>query len=203
MNSKEDQFRVVYTAHVSLMRFIAKNKGIPTDEIEDLVQETFTAYYSHYPVDWPECKVKATLMKIMKNRCVDYYRSQGSHPVTYYDPTLIQDASLINERKFGRDSLSILLEQQEYEAVMEALKSMRKEWLVVFVLHVIEGRPMTEVSEILGIRADTCRARLARGRKHLRKCLCPEAPEKYRPTGRNRTSSLRNMGKTKELPEGT
>ncbi|MCI8659746.1 MAG: RNA polymerase sigma factor [Lachnospiraceae bacterium] len=203
MKSKEDQFRAVYTAHVSLIRLIAKNKGIPTDEIDDLVQETFTAYFSHYPVDWPEYKVRATLMKIMKNRCIDYYRSQGSHPVTYYDPAIIQDASLINEKSFGRDSLSILLERQEYEAVMEALKSMKKEWLIVFVLHVIEGRPMTEVSKILGVRADTCRARLARGRNHLRKCLCPEAPEKYRPTGRNKTSPMVNMRKTQGIPEGT
>lgn len=190
MVSGEDQFRTIYMTHVSLIRAIGKKRGIPIDEIEDLVQETFTAYYSHYPVDWPEYKVRATLMKIMRNRCVDFYRSLGTHPVTYCDLSTIQNASLLNGRRYSRDSLSILLERQEYEDVMEAFKTMKQEWIIVMMLHIVEGRPMTEVSKILGIQTDTCRARLYRGRNHLRKCLCPEAPEKYRPTGRKRSSPV-------------
>jgi RNA polymerase sigma factor, sigma-70 family len=203
MNSKEEQFLAIYEAYMPLLRIIARKKMIPPDDIDDLIQESFASYYSHYPLDWPDYKIKSTLAKIIRNRCTDYYRRQGTNPVTYYDPAIIQEVALSDSRKSGRDNLSILLEQQECEAVLAAIRSMKEEWEQVFTLHVIEDRPMTEVSRILGVSPEACRARLSRGRKYLRKCLCPEDPEKYRPTARSKSSPLVNISEDKKLPEGT
>ncbi len=203
MNSKEEQFLAIYETYMPLLRIIARKKMIPPDEIDDLIQESFAAYYSHYPMDWPDYKIKSTLAKIITNRCTDYYRRQGTNPVTYYDPAVIQEVALSESRKNARDNLSMFLEHQEYEAVITAIKGMKEEWEQVFVLHVIEGRPMTEVSQILGISSEACRARLSRGRKYLRKCLCPEDPEKYRPTARSKSSPLVEITEAKKIPEGT
>ena len=51
MNSKEEQFLAIYETYMPLLRIIARKKMIPPDEIDDLIQESFAAYYSHYPMD--------------------------------------------------------------------------------------------------------------------------------------------------------
>lgn len=206
MSNEEERFRVIYKTYMPLVRIIARDKAIPIDEIDDFVQDTFAAYYSHYPLDWPERQMKAALITIVKHLCVDYYRKQETHLVTYCDPVTIQEAFSIYDQKFVRDNLSVYLEHQEYEEVLKAMKSMRPDWLEVFLLYIMEGRTMAEVSAILGISIDACRARLSRGRKYLRKNLCPEDPEKYRPTGRSKTSPLDDVPEseeTSEIPEGT
>ncbi len=203
MNAKDEQFRSIYKTYMPMLRVIARDKGIPNDEIDDLVQDTFASYYSHYPLDWLDYQIKATLVKTMKNRCIDYFRRQDTRPVTYWDPAMFQDNLLSENMRLGRDNLSIFLERQECKEVFEALKTMKEDWLQVLWLYSIEERPMDEVSEILGISVDACRARLSRGRKYLRKCLRPEAPETYRPTRKSGTSSLGNMANSREIPGST
>lgn len=188
MNAKDELFHGIYTKYVQLMRIIARKREIPEADIEDLVQETFVAYYSHYPLDWSECQIKAALVKIMRNRCIDYFRKQEKWMLTYCDPASIQEKMLFDEKQIGRDSLSMFLERQELKEVLNALRYMKEDWAEVFLLYIIEGRSMEEVSEIMGLSADACRARLSRGRKYLRRYLCPEEPEKYRPSVRRKTS---------------
>lgn len=203
MNSKEERFRSIYKKYMPMLRVIARNKRIPNDEIDDLIQDTFASYYSHYPLDWSDYQIKATLVRIMKNRCIDFFRRQESRPVSYWDPATLQANLLASNSCFYRDNLSIYLEHQECEDVLKALKTMKADWAKVFWLYSIEERPMDEISKILGISVDACRARLSRGRKYLRKYLHPEAPEKYRPTRKDGTSSLTNMVDTQEIPDGT
>lgn len=198
MDVKDEMFRRIYQDYTPMVRMAAKRRNIPSDEIDDLVQDTFAAYYSHYPLDWPEYQIKATIMRIIKNLCVDYYRKQGSRPVTYCDILTLSELAFLDGRNFYRDSLTVLLEQLEYEEVQKALRGMKEEWAQVVVLYGIEGRPISEISELLNVSENACRARLCRGRKYLRKRLSPEAPEKYRPSKRAKTSPLTE----KRIPEG-
>lgn len=178
MNSVNERFRSIYDNYMPLLRVIAKRRGIPYDEIEDIVQETFASFYSHYAEALPNMTdemVKRTLSTIIRNRCIDYFRRKSTHPVDYFDPVTIQ------EQRFGpnhdRDeTLHILLENREYRDVMNALIKMKRDWAEIFLLLAIEERPVEEVSEQLGISKEACRTRLARARKHLRKEL-----ECYRP----------------------
>lgn len=197
---KEERFHSIYKSYAPMLRIIAKSKGIPVDEIEDLVQDTFASYYSHYPLEWEEKQIKAALIRIMKNLCVDYYRRRDARPVVYCDPVSIEENAISAGRQFARDNLSILLERQEYDEVVEVLRGMKEDWAKVFVLYVIEGRPMDEVSRMLGISSDACRARLSRGRKYLRECMFSDSPEEYRAAKKSKPSSL--AGSPRELPEG-
>ena len=157
MSTKDEQFRAIYMHYMPLMRIIARKKKIPEAEIDDLVQETFVAYYSHYPLDWTDPQIKAALAKIMRNRCIDYFRKRDNWLLTYYDPVSIQERLFSEEERFGRDNLSVYLEHQECEEVLNALGCMKKDWAQVFLLYMIEGRPMTEVSEKLGRGRHTTR----------------------------------------------
>lgn len=176
MESHEERFRSIYNHYMPLLRWIANDKGIPQDEIEDMVQETFLEYYKHYPVTLPEYIVRSLLVKTMRNLCADYWRRCHTRLMTYMDPVqmLAQDSDL--GRRTARDTLSIVMEHQEYRDVLEVLRTMKQDWAMVFVLYLIQGRPMKEVAEILGISDAACRTRLTRGRKYMREALGIEQP---------------------------
>lgn len=167
-DSDDELFRSIYMRYMPMLRVLAKRYGVPYDETEDIVQDTFLAYYSHYPMTWEVYKIKAMLCRILKNRCVDYLRRRDTHPTTCWDPVKMQTEGEWLKSLVSKDTLTILLEQQEYQAVFDALMSMKEEWAQVFTLYVIQGRPIEEVSRILGTTDAACRTRLTRGRKYLR-----------------------------------
>lgn len=197
----EERFRSIYNKYTPLLRVIARKKGIPESEIEDFVQETFAAYYSHYSLDWEDRQVRAALVKILKNLCVDYYRKLDSRPLLYCDPMTMEVGTISSGVCFTRDNLSIILERQECNDVAEILRNMKEDWAQVIYLYIIEERPMEEVSQILGISRDACRARLSRGRKYLRGCLEAASENRSLPEGK-KTSSLEESAADFPEPEG-
>lgn len=177
MNSVNEQFRSIYISYMPLLSVIARRRGIPDDEIEDIVQEAFASFYSHYAEklpEMPEKDVKRLLTAILRNGCNDYFRRMSTHPIEYLDPILVQEQKFNHEDR--NEALHILLEAKEYHDVMEKLSGMKRDWAEIFLLLAIEERPVKEVSERLGISEDACRTRLSRARKYLRKEL-----ECYRP----------------------
>lgn len=112
--------------------------------------------------------MKAMLCRILKNRCIDLKRRKDTHPVTYWDPEEMRvDMKVLNKMK-GRDTLELYIEREEYRAVWDALRTMREDWAQVFILYLIQDRPLEEVSRLLGITDAACRTRLTRGRKYLK-----------------------------------
>lgn len=164
----DEVFCSIYTRYRHMLVVLAKRYGVPRDEVEDIVQDTFLAYYGHYPLTWEDYKMRAMLCRILKNRCVDYMRRRDSRPSTCWDPVKMQSKSEVLDFLTGKDTLTVLVEQEEFREVMEILDSMKEDWSQVIYLHVIEGRPMEEVSKMLGTTDAACRTRLARGRKYLR-----------------------------------
>lgn len=164
-------FDSIYMHYKPLLRVLAKRQGVPYDDTEDIAQETFYAYYSHYPLTWAEYRIRAMLCKILKNRCVDYLRRRSTHPSDCWDPEKLQAVGEIPGALVSKDTLTILLEQEKYQEVMDVLDHMKEEWAQVVFLYIIEGRPIQEVSKILGTTDAACRTRLGRARKYLKKKL--------------------------------
>lgn len=168
IDSDDELFSSIYARYKPMLRVLAKRYGVPYDETEDIVQETFFAYYDHYPLTWEEYKMKAMLCRILKNRCVDYLRRRDAHPEACWDPVKMQTEGELLTSLISKDTLTILLEKEEYREVKEALDSMKEDWVQVIYLYVIQGRPMEEVSKMLGTTDAACRTRLTRGRKYLK-----------------------------------
>lgn len=177
MDSGDELFDSIYARYKPMLRVLAKRYGVPYDETEDIAQETFFSYYKHYPLTWEDYKMKAMLCRILKNRCVDYLRKQDSHPSVCWDPVKMQTEGELLNSLTSKDTLSILLENEKYREVMEALNSLKEEWAQVIFLYVIEGRPIEEVSRMLGTTDAACRTRLTRARKYLREKLKWKQPE--------------------------
>ena len=163
-------FNSVYVEYGPVLRVLAVRYGLPYEEVEDMIQETFLSYFTHYPVDWDSGKMKGMLVRILKNKCIDFKRKKQPELVDLDDEYGGPEYKYIN-LLISRDSLSIILEKEEYRKVWKAMKMMRADWLEVFVLYIIEDRPIREVSEILGISVEACRTRISRGRKYLKEEL--------------------------------
>lgn len=164
----DEMFCSIYARYKHMLGVLARRYGVPHDDVEDIVQDTFLAYYGHYPLTWEDYKMRAMLCRILKNRCVDYLRRRDSHPSTSWDPVKMQTKGEFLDALTGKDALTVLVEREEFREVMDIIGSMKEDWSQVFDLHVIEGRPMEEVSKLLGTTDAACRTRLTRGRKYLK-----------------------------------
>jgi len=168
MESKEELFRAIYMQNLPVVRIIAKRFQIPSDQIDDVSQNVFMAFYKTYGVDRPVEESRRLLARITRNCCLDYKRQQNVRLEFSCDPFIIEE-ELFGDSFYADDNLSILLRKQKYENVAEALSSLKAESEAIIRLYVIEGRPMAEVAKILGIGEDTFRTRLHRARKELKK----------------------------------
>ena len=173
----------------------AKKYGVKKvyDEIDDVLQDAFLAFYEHYPLTWPDSKIRATLIKTLKNLCIDYWRKRENRSVASMDPAELQVIRYELSILSGKDLSTVIVQKELYKDVMNALMTMKRDWAVVFFLYIIEGRPMDEVSRILGVSGAACRMRLMRGRKYLR--------EKLEKTEEN--SLHEASGHLKKLPEAS
>lgn len=182
----EDKFRYIYDCYNPLLRQIALKKSIPYDEIDDIVQEAYFSYYLHYPITWPESKIKSMLSNITRNLCNDYFRKLYTHPLIYIDITLFDVEEKLLYMQSRGDPLEIILEKQEF---LDVLKTMKDDWLIIFLFYIVQGRSIKDISKILNISQSACRMRLKRGREYLYDTLVEKYNDKYPPSKHKKTKT--------------
>ena len=82
---------------------------------------------------------------------------------------LFVGTSIIHPSTEGVFLLCNILDLLIYSYIIKYLQDMKPEWRDVAILHFIEERPISEVSQILGIKEASCRMRLTRLRRYLKK----------------------------------
>lgn len=167
MQQDENQLlQSIYEDYSVSFKKFAMSKGVKSNDVEDVIQETVLAYYQHYPLDWPEEKKRPMLIRILYGKCVDLYRKNSHYQsVSIDEPT--GEAEFISQN-FVQDSLDKIIGNELYEEMRDCIEGMKKDWRDVIVLSLVEGRPTDEICEILGITETVCRSRISRARKYLR-----------------------------------
>ncbi len=171
MTSSDKLFRSIYERYYPYLLKKAISLGVDEKDAEDLVQETFVSYYRNYPLTWEDCQIHGAMVRILKNRAIDYLRKRSRHPQELFNPLEADKMTYAMHRLTEQDALTTLLEHEKFEVIGEGLNKMRKEWSQVFIMHFIQGIPMKEVGELLGTTEAACRVRVTRGRKFLREHL--------------------------------
>ncbi|MGL5435911.1 MAG: RNA polymerase sigma factor [Lachnospiraceae bacterium] len=169
MEKSEQLFRSIYEQYLPTLRICARKYGVSENDVEDVVQDTFFAYYQKYPLTWNDSQIKSMLGTIVRNRSIDYVRKRSRHPLILYDPQHMEQTEGVLDRLIAQDSLSILVQDEKYRLVWDGIKSMNKQWAQVIILHIVYDYPISEVSRILETTDAACRTRLSRGRKYLLK----------------------------------
>ena len=155
-----------------------------SDDVDDVIQDSFCAFIKAYgdTIDqWEIARQKGAIMRILKNRCVDYFRIKSRRGVSisldegYYGKEVPLPESLIRKDVLDQgittkvDIKALFCFEHVTDDSLKYLQDMKPEWRDVAILHFIEERPISEVSQILGIKEASCRMRLTRLRRYLKK----------------------------------
>ena len=167
--------QAMYEEYHEKLRAVALKSNIPFDDVDDVIQETFLAYFKNYSLEWSTFQKKAMLMRILKNKCADYFRKKNRHDKLCQEIGRQSTESTILTQNVMKSALDLLVEDEMCRDIRQCILDMKKDWQDVAVLHLVEGRSIQEVSQILEIHPSVCRTRLYRIRKYLKEIL----KEKY------------------------
>jgi len=148
------------TAIVNLAYRMVGNRA----EAEDLAQEAFLAAFKALPAFRSDAKFSTWLYRIASNKCMDWLRVKRPGQ-SRYDVDADEQLDLhIAEEQTPEDLLSQQQVAQELDQAIQRLPPLYRE---AFILKHIEGLSYEEMEEILGVRGDTLKMRVYKGRVQL------------------------------------
>lgn len=152
LNSEKVYNQVVEEFSNMIFRIAYQNLCNRTDA-DDIVQEVFLSLLKS------ECKafadkehLKAWLIKVTVNKCIDYKKSFWQKKTVPLDE-------------------QVLMYTQEEQGVMEEIFRLPKDYRNIIYLYYYEGYTIKEIAEILGMKQNTVNSKLGRGRKRLKNII--------------------------------
>lgn len=166
---ENELFKAFYKNYLVPLKKLAFKMGVRYDDIEDVVHETIMAYYDNYELDRIDKEARRILARILYTKWMDSFRARRyAADLSLSYP---EDEFLIAEKLLDKDTLMRVMDNEIYREIRSKIKELKPEWRDVIMLYSIEGRPISEVCEILGIRETVCRTRITRARKCLKEKL--------------------------------
>jgi len=144
------------------------------DTAEDLVQETFLRLAQHARELQPDTRLGAYLFTVAHRLFVSWARAQQVRA------QLAGDLPGREVADDARNPLEALADSQAQLALERAFAGLAPGYREVALLVGVEGLAPAEVAEILGLKPDAVRQRLARARGQLAEALGDHAPEPWR-----------------------
>ena len=140
-------------------------KALPSDDVEDVLQETFLAVWKNAGTYQPRGAPAAWLWVIARNQAAMLLRKRGQPPVPL-------PSDEIGETAPSADPAEAVLARAELAAATQALSGAdrhaeREVWQLLYV----EDRPVAEVAELTGVPEGTVKSRAHRARRLLRAAL--------------------------------
>ncbi len=152
-----DAFGLIVREHPQKAYSIALNFFRQPDEAKDAVQVAFLKAYRSLSRLNTRKSFFAWYARILLNHCVDVSRKAAKISSTELAGT---------ECAGGTDVLDRMIQKETVTYLLRALSSNQKR---IIVLRDLEGYPMNEISEMLGIKESTIRVHISRARAKMRK----------------------------------
>jgi RNA polymerase sigma-70 factor (ECF subfamily) len=144
------------------------------DLAEDLLQETFMRLAQHAKQLAPDTRLAAWLFTVAHSLVVSWARARAVRQALAGDLPAREPAGI------DRSPLEAVADSQTQLALERAFAALPPAYREVALLVGIEGMQPTEVAQILGVRPDAVRQRLARARTQLAETLGEHAPASWR-----------------------
>lgn len=126
------------------------------DDAQDVFQETFLQLFrEERAASWDEERLKAWLLRVAINKCIDIGRHRKAHGCISLDEL---------PEYAGNTSL-------EYLELWDAVNRLPEKQRLIFHLYYSEGYKTDEIAGIIKVPSSTVRVNLNRARKQLRKEL--------------------------------
>jgi RNA polymerase sigma factor (sigma-70 family) len=130
---------------------------------EDIVQETFLAYYEKFEKFEHRASLKTYLVRITINKCKDYLKSWKYRKL-----------SLTNQFFGGKKDKTYTIQKEERLDIANAVLALPLHLREVIIHYYYEELSVLEVAEILSISDNTVKTRLRRARQLLREQLAQD-----------------------------
>ena len=153
-------FEVLIRRYGPLLRTYASRVLGSTDEIDDVVQETYIAAWRELPALEDSSKVKGWLIRIVTNKSLDRVRARARH-----DHALLND-QLIAAPAHGSPEQVVEIRSRD-EALSRVVESLPENQRRCWVLRELAQYSYEDIAAELDLPASTVRGLLARARKTL------------------------------------
>lgn len=153
--------------YAKLYMQLACRNGVPYDDAEDVVMESFWAFYDseHYG-KLDEQETKYMIARIVKNKCIDYYRKNKN------DTEMVVEDSEETLLRVGvhsaKEPENQMIEKENYRRIRSAIENMKPIFRDTAIMYFLQERTFSEISKELGVSEPVCRKRIQRAREHLR-----------------------------------
>jgi RNA polymerase sigma-70 factor (ECF subfamily) len=139
-----------------------------TDDVEDIVQETFIRAYNNLRYYKKEFAFHSWLFKIASNLCIDFLRKRRVQTISIEQPFPRSESE--NQMDFpalGDEADKMILDEEQRQSLNAALSFLPEKYRIVIELRHFEELEYNEIAERLGIPVGTVKAHLFRARKAL------------------------------------
>ncbi len=152
-----------------LFKYILRITNIPTEEIENLLQEIFIKIYKNINNYDEKLSFSSRIYRIAHNTAIDNYR-KNKNKINISLETDDEDyLNLIEMIDSGVDIEGSLKNKQLIEKIVFILNSLDKKYRDVLVLKFLEEKKYDEISDILKIPMWTVAILVNRGKKQFQK----------------------------------
>ncbi|WP_309238173.1 RNA polymerase sigma factor SigM [Actinoplanes aureus] len=132
------------------------------EEAADAVQDALLNAHRNAARFRGDSAVTTWLHRIVVNACLDRIRRRQAHPTVP-----LPDGSHSDDRPTGPEPAAPLPDQDTVLVVRDALAALPTEQRAAIVLVDVQGYPVAEAAEMLGVAEGTVKSRCARGRARM------------------------------------
>ncbi|MBI5093876.1 MAG: RNA polymerase sigma factor [Candidatus Hydrogenedentes bacterium] len=163
-------FDVLVVRHSPLVLGFLSSRLSNVTAAEDLAQEVFLSAYSHLQALRDRSRFVPWLVRIARNRLLDYRRgiSRRRETTLPENDTGIPIEEVRDPSPGPADTAS---NSQVQLAVLEEIARMKERYRAVLFPRLVGEESTEEIARRLGLKVDTTRMRLLRGMRKLRKAL--------------------------------
>lgn len=158
-----DFFSCLYERYEArLLRYIRNLTQLPTDEVEDILQESFIKVWKNLRSFDQNLKLSSWIYRIVHNTAISHLRKQASHHVdkkSNWNDTLLAD--IPDSSVPGRWEDDRELE----EGIRKVLNLLPIHYKEVLVLRYLENMSYEEISDVLKIPEGTVATRISRAKR--------------------------------------
>ena len=157
-----EAFGIVVRRHQSRLWAVALRTLGDREEAADALQDALLSAYRAAERFRGDSAVTTWLHRIVVNACLDRLRRRQAHPTVP-----LPDGNRDDDRPSGPEPAAPAEDHDTALLVREALAALPAEQRAAIVLVDVQGYPVAEAAEILGVAEGTIKSRCARGRARM------------------------------------
>ncbi|MFQ5730256.1 MAG: RNA polymerase sigma factor [Waddliaceae bacterium] len=173
---KEENFKLLFEVfHPNLFKLFANHGVFPTEDIRDLIQNTFFKVYKNIGQCRDCRKFDSWIFSIARNEMIDWFRKKKGKQTKSLDAATDSDKpENLEEIKPESDLLQKAINQEQLDKLSSAIQKLPKRMQQCFQMFYRENYSYKEIAIALRISEETVKSQLYQGRKRLKELLGDE-----------------------------